>query len=152
MTLLQISYESNDERILKIGQYFVKLWARDCFLTHSVDLPYRIEDKNTILVTANCRHHHCLAQGPLLASRAFINQSINHLIRARPTKHTHTHTHTRTLKKRHKNRQSAKDSIHLVKHFGRPYLSCSILRLRRLYTPVRGGSVAECLACWTQAQ
>jgi len=97
MTLLQISYESNDERILKIGQYFVKLWARDCFLTHSVDLSYRIEDKNTILVTANCRHHHCLAQGPLLASRAFINQSINHLIRARPTKHTHTHT--RTLKK-----------------------------------------------------
>jgi len=39
MTLLQISYESNSERILKIGQYLVKLWARvRClvFLTHSV--------------------------------------------------------------------------------------------------------------------
>ena len=39
MTLLQISTESNSEKILKIGQYLVKLWARvRClvFLTHSV--------------------------------------------------------------------------------------------------------------------
>ena len=39
MTLLQISNESSSERILKIGQYLVKLWARvRClvFLTHSV--------------------------------------------------------------------------------------------------------------------
>ena len=28
MTLLQISYESNSERILKIGEYLVTLWAR----------------------------------------------------------------------------------------------------------------------------
>jgi len=38
MTLLQISTESNSERILKIGQYLVKLWARvRClvFLTQS---------------------------------------------------------------------------------------------------------------------
>jgi len=39
MALLQISCESNSERILKIGQYLVKLWARvRClvFLTHGV--------------------------------------------------------------------------------------------------------------------
>jgi len=39
MTLLQVSTESNSERILKISQYLVKLWARvRClvFLTHSV--------------------------------------------------------------------------------------------------------------------
>ena len=40
MTLLQIPTESTSERILKIGQYLVKLWARvRClvFLTHGVE-------------------------------------------------------------------------------------------------------------------
>ena len=49
MTLLQISTESTSERILKIGQYLVKLWARVwclVFLTHGVEKVRVSEEKS----------------------------------------------------------------------------------------------------------